>query len=101
MRTILLNIVSSLGCTVLILAQKPHLQVTPLFRISENNKIGYIDKEGKVILPAIYLNGGEFSEGLAPVRQKGRYGFIDGTGRFVISQKFDWAEPFVNGLAMV
>lgn len=101
MRTSLLNIASCLACTALVLAQKPHLPVTPLFPISENNKIGYIDKEGKVILPAIYPGGGEFSEGLAPVRLKGRYGFIDGTGRFVISPKFDWAESFVNGLAIV
>src|SRR5262249_46123290 len=31
----------------------------------------------------------------------GQWGYIDKLGKMVISEQFDWAEPFLNGLARV
>jgi hypothetical protein len=74
---------------------------TDLIRIQQQGKTGYIDPEGKPVVPAVYDNGSDFSEGLAAVREGGYYGYIDAAGRFVILPKFDWAEPFSEGLAVV
>ena len=42
-----------------------------------------------------------FSEGLAPIEQKGQYGFIDNYGQIVITPSYDFAAPFSEGLANV
>jgi hypothetical protein len=101
MRIILVAILTLFAYPTRLFAQKFFSQDNPLFAIAENNKVGYIDKVGKIVLPPIFPNGGDFSEGLAAVRLKGRYGFIDQTGHFVIAPQFDWAGAFVNGLAIV
>ncbi len=72
-----------------------------LIRIEQQGKIGYIDRDGKLAIPAVYDNGSDFSEGLAAVREGGYYGYIDLSGRFVILPQFDFAEPFSEGLAAV
>ena len=43
----------------------------------------------------------EYSEGLARVKRLNKYGFIDINKEEVIPLKFDHAEPFSNGLALV
>ena len=42
-----------------------------------------------------------FSEGYAAVCKKGKWGYIDKTGQEVIPCKYDWANPFHEGLASV
>ena len=42
-----------------------------------------------------------FSEGLAVVRIKGKFGFIDSLGKMAIEPQFDWALSFSEGLAAV
>jgi len=76
-------------------------ETTELIRIEQQGKIGYIDPDGKLVVPAVYENGSDFSEGVAAVREGGYYGYLDVTGRFVILPEFDWAEPFSEGLAAV
>jgi uncharacterized caspase-like protein len=48
-----------------------------------------------------YNDVGEFSEGLAKASLKGKYGFIDKTGKEVITPKYDVVESFSEGLAKV
>ncbi len=66
-------------------------------------KRGYIDKAGKVVIPQIYLNAGDFSEGLAPVQSLDTklWGYIDREGAMVIPMEYDGAEPFHDGVAFV
>lgn len=45
--------------------------------------------------------GVSFSEGLAGVVKKGKWGFIDKTGSIVIDYQFDYCLPFSEGLAPV
>jgi predicted DNA-binding antitoxin AbrB/MazE fold protein len=79
----------------------------------ENNKYGYADKTGKVIIEAKYdagvlykenkkvvFSAGSFSEGLAGVNINDKYGFIDKTGKVVIEPKFNSVGDF-EGLASV
>ena len=42
-----------------------------------------------------------FSEGLAPVRQSGHWGYVDPSGKIVINPQFDEAASFADGLARV
>lgn len=72
-----------------------------LFLIVKNNRWGYIDATGKVVIPPKFRSAGQFSEGLAPVRLNGLYGFIDVSGDFVIQPIYDMAYPFEQGQAKV
>lgn len=65
-------------------------------------KCGYIDKTGKIVIEPQFANVGNFSEGLAAVRDKSldNWGFIDKTGKMVIEPKFSGVEDFSDGLAV-
>ena len=54
-------------------------------------------------IPLKYYQAEAFSEGLAPVklRENGRWGFIDKSGKQVIAFKYEYAWPFSDGLAAV
>lgn len=42
-----------------------------------------------------------FSEGLAPIRVNGKFGFINKSGEWAIKPKYDFANNFADGLAIV
>lgn len=77
------------------------VQDVALFRIIENNKVGFIDSTGKIVIKPQFINAEDFSEGLASARINGTYGYIDKTGVFVIQPQYDFATPFHEGLAVV
>ena len=76
-------------------------QTRPLFKIVENDKVGYINDKGKVIIKPAFLSGNDFSEGLAAVRENGLYGYINESGFFTIKPEYDFATNFVKGLVVV
>jgi hypothetical protein len=70
------------------------------------NKIGFINKTGKVVIEPLFRGTRGFSEGLAGVKiigSDGNYvwGYIDPTGRFAIDARFNQVQPFAGGLARV
>jgi hypothetical protein len=71
-----------------------------------DNKWGYINTIGKLVIKLNYWDCGYFSEGLAPVqisevKNKGKWGFIDARGKMIISPQFDHAFEFSEGVAAV
>jgi WG containing repeat len=73
---------------------------------------GYIDRDGKVIIPLQFGIASSFSQGLAQVcvgtcvwktdeGYRGKFGFVDHSGRFVINPQYDNAWDFQNGFAKV
>jgi hypothetical protein len=46
----------------------------------KGDKWGYIDKKGKMVIPAVYDGADIFSEGLARVEVNGKWGYIDTKG---------------------
>jgi hypothetical protein len=75
--------------------------------IDENGKIkeqrfGFIDKGGKVIIAPRFSYVDSFSEGLAGacIGVK-KCGFIDRSGKFVVTPRFDFVSQFSEGLASV
>jgi hypothetical protein len=72
-----------------------------LWRVEKDNKWGYIDKTGRLIIPFKFDGADDFSEGLAAVEIKEKTGYIDKTGKFLIPPRFISGFPFSEGLAVV
>ncbi|MFC5530274.1 WG repeat-containing protein [Cohnella yongneupensis] len=88
-------------------ASKPEL----LFPFVQNDKVGYINKNGKIIIPAKFDTSKYSYEVLAPESnlipqpigkyEDAKWGYIDRTGKFVIQPQYDYASKFENGVAKV
>jgi len=68
----------------------------------------FIDTTGKIVINKDYYRTWEFSDGLAVTMREdnGKWGYIDKTGEFIISPKFEgspngYVYPFSDGLAMI
>ncbi|MGZ5302879.1 MAG: WG repeat-containing protein [Bacteroidia bacterium] len=66
-----------------------------------NGKWGYIDKLGKLVIPARYNNAGVFTEGCAPVQISDFWGYIDKTGNWFLRPVFTQASNFSNRRAQI
>jgi len=62
---------------------------------------GYIDKTGRLVIPARYELAQEFSGGRAAVRLRGKWGFIDRVGTGITPFVFDEVRPFSEDKAAV
>jgi uncharacterized protein (TIGR02145 family) len=89
-----------------------------LAAVSIDGKWGYVDERGEVVIAPRFDYADGFSEGLAPVTvgverrfaedirmvvdvDRGKTGFIDRSGAFVIPPQFDAAGRFSQGLSAV
>ena len=86
-----------------------------LERFQEDNKFGFKDETGKVVIKPTYDDAGDFAFGLAPVnmgakrdygyhppmRHGGRWGYINESGQYVLKPQFNETHPFRNGVARV
>ena len=66
-------------------------------------RCGYIDKEGKLVIPVSFAMCASFDGGLAPALKdfKGGWGYIDKNGQTVIDFKYEQAGGFRGGIARV
>lgn len=82
----------------------PHYELHDgLVRFVENQKFGFKDKDGNVIIKAQFFDASDFSEGLACVK-KGKtslWAYIDTAGHVLVPPSFIQAKPFHQGLAAV
>jgi hypothetical protein len=60
-----------------------------------------MDKTGRIVIPCIYDDAGDFHEGCARVGRNKKYGFIDKNGVEVVPCKYAWAFDFNDGMAQV
>jgi hypothetical protein len=67
--------------------------------ILSEDKVGFIDLQGRIAIKPQFDDAGCFSEGLARVKIGDKYGFIDLTGRVVIPPAYSFADRFSEGLA--
>lgn len=65
----------------------------------ENGKYGFINKEGKKVIPAVYQNVSDFSEGLAAIETDDKWGFMNASGKTVIPCTYMSVGNFSEGLA--
>ena len=77
--------------------------LAPVYQYSgeENQRAGFIDLNGKLVIPMTFDYVGNFSSGLAVASTNGRVGYIDASGTYVINPQFDTAEDFSEGVAAV
>ena len=85
-----------------------HFNIKDLFEFQEGfccinhqEKYGFINSNGDMVIKPQFDDASCFSEGLAYVEKNGKYGYIDKTGKLVIPYKFDDANDFSEGLAVV
>ncbi|MCT4636159.1 MAG: WG repeat-containing protein [Bacteroidales bacterium] len=70
---------------------------------STQNLYGYINKQGRLIIPNKFDYAKSFSQGLAVVRQypQKKMGYINKSGEFIINPEFKFARSFSEGFAAV
>ncbi len=69
---------------------------------SGRSRYGYLDRTGQLVIDPKYTDAGDFSSGLAPVRnENGLYGYINKQGEDYLSAMFQDARPFSEGYAWV
>jgi len=67
-----------------------------------DEKWGFVDKTGKVVINPQFESVSNFSDGKCGVRNdEGKWGFIDKEGKIVINHQFDRAGDFQNGKCVV
>jgi hypothetical protein len=64
-------------------------------------KWGYVDRTGRIVVPAQYESAAPFSGGLAAINQCDEGFFIDNTGKKIVLGKFSWVSPFGAGLSRI
>ncbi|HCW06040.1 MAG TPA: hypothetical protein DGG95_01600 [Cytophagales bacterium] len=70
--------------------------------VSNSKRFGFIDKEGTTIIPLIYEEVLSFgTEGLAPAKINGAWGFINKKNEPIIKFEYDAVRPFHEGYAAV
>ena len=72
-----------------------------LAKITVNEKSGFINRGGQIVIKPKYTIVNCFSEGLAAVEINGKWGFINQKGEITVPAKFDAAGNFSEGLALV
>ncbi len=72
-----------------------------LYPIISNGKYGFMNSQGKLIIPALYNEVGPFQEGLAVVSKEDLFGIIDKKNQVVVDFQFDEILEFVNNRAIV
>ncbi|HEU0231039.1 MAG TPA: WG repeat-containing protein [Burkholderiaceae bacterium] len=66
------------------------------------DKWGYLDKDGKLVIPPTFDMALNFRHGLAAVSMNGLWGYVDLNGKWAIKPRFLEADAFTSlGLAMV
>lgn len=68
--------------------------IDPFFRtnfaaVNVNDKYGFINKKGEIVIQPIYEKADGFNKGLAAVKVDNKWGFIDTLGNFIIQPKYD------------
>lgn len=81
---------------------EPTVEQGGLGRKWEGGLAGFADHIGAFVIPPMFAEAGQFSEGLALARAPGgKWGCIDPAGNWIIEPKWDWAREPRNGLCEV
>lgn len=65
----------------------------------KDNKAGYVDEGGRIVIKPQFEKADSFKEGLALVLIENRCGYIDQKGNMIIQPEYEYAGSFSEGLA--
>ena len=68
---------------------------------TQKGRFGYVDKNGKLVIPIQYDSAEPFAHGRAIVSKRGSYGIINKRGKAVVPLFYDYAEGYQEGWAQV
>ncbi len=83
------------------LEQEQSLLNTSLFPFKQDDRYGFMDRTGSVVIDPQFDQLGFFYEGLATAVKDARYGYVDKLGSVVIPFRFESASDFEGGRAIV
>ena len=72
-----------------------------LAAVKLNDKYGYIDWKGTIVIPTVYEEANNFVNNMALVKLNGKMGCIDRSGNIIIPLLYDYFSDFSEGLAVV
>jgi len=72
-----------------------------LYPVIQNGRYGFMNGQGKLMIPAMYNEVGPFQEGLAVVSKDDKFGIIDKKNQEVVDFQYDEILEFVNNRAIV
>ena len=75
--------------------------VGKIFPFEMDEGMGYVNRNGDVVITSQFDYAGQFVSGLAVVKLGTKYGYINKEGRYIINPQFDDAGHFSDGLAKV
>ena len=75
-------------------------QVVPFYS-AVNDKYGYKNEKGEVVIAPKYDLAYNLDEGMAAVKLDGKYGYVNKSGEEIISPKYDNTWKFIGGFAAV
>ncbi len=88
--------------TVPVMVAKDDLPRSPLFKVIRDNKVGFMNRQGEIVIPPQFDSAEDFSEGVASVRIDGHWAFIDETGKVLFQlPQYTSVSNFYDGLASV
>ena len=70
-------------------------------RVQKNGKMGYIDRQGNVVIDFLYERSSHFYEGLANVQLNNKWGLINTKGEVILPFEYDNIDMFNEGFASV
>ena len=72
-----------------------------LYPVVSNGKYGYMNAQGKLIVPAIYNEVAPFQDGLAVVSKEELFGIIDKKNQVIVDFQYDEVSEFTSNRAIV
>lgn len=69
--------------------------------IRKDDRYGFVDQRGRLVIANRYDSIGEFHDGLAAVKLIGKWGFVNASDQIVINPNYDNSSSFQNDLAVV
>lgn len=84
-----------------LLANLSFIDAQELARVRDNDKFGFIDRSGAMVIAPQFDKAGDFSEGYAPALQDKKWGYIDTSGKWVIQPTYDKVKAFNSGYTLV
>jgi len=69
--------------------------------VIKDRKIGFIDRNGREVIPMVFDTASVFKNGLAKVSQSGKYGLVKNDGYYALTPEYDEINEFSEGFAVI